>query len=288
MKVGFVTCVKLGFCCMEEIYRIGGRLDLVISLHNHIAPNKSGRIYVDEFCNFHNIPLFKVKNINEASVIQLIKLKEPDWLFIIGWSQIAKKEVLEAPKKGCLGMHPTLLPEGRGRAAIPWAILKGLKKTGVTLFKLDENVDTGPIIDQEIIDIEEKETATTLYEKVIEAHKSLIRKIWPKLVEDTVQWYPQNEELATYWPERKPEDGKISFSMTTEEVDRLVRAVTRPYPGSFIIYNNKKYIIWSGEPHTGIKFGADLFFDENNHLWLRTADGYFEAKDWQEFDIYLI
>jgi len=285
MKAGFVTCVKLGLSCMEEIYRIGGRLDLIITLHDHLAPNKSGRIYVDEFCNVHNIPLIKVKGINEPEAIEAIKYRKLDWLFIIGWSQIARKEVLEAPQKGCLGMHPTLLPEGRGRAAIAWAILKGLKRTGVTLFKLDENVDTGPIIDQETIDIEQRETATTLYYKVMEAHKSLIRKVWPMLEEGTVKWYPQDEKLASYWPERRPEDGRISFLMNTEEVDRLVRAATRPYPGSFITQNNKKYLIWSGEPHPGVNIEVDLHVDENQHLWLKTADGCFEAKDWGVFDL---
>lgn len=282
MKTGFVTCVKLGLSCMEEIYDIGGQLDLVITLHDNLAPNKSGRIYVDEFCRRYDIPVIKIKNINEQEVISAVKEKQLDWLFIIGWSQIAKKEVLEAPKKGCLGMHPTLLPEGRGRAAIPWAILKGLKKTGVTLFKLTENVDAGPIIAQEVIEIAPNENAHTLYSKVIEAHKALMRLVWPMLNENNVKFIPQSEELATYWPERKPEDGEILFNMDTEYVDRLVRAVTRPYPGAFIYLERYKYIIWAGIPHKNFMISSDFLIDASGHLWFRTVDGCFEAFDWEK------
>src|SRR5690554_2083 len=147
IKIGFVTCVQLGLSCMEAIYEANGKLALAITLNDDQARQKSGRVYLDEFCKRKSIPLMKSSHINNKDVIDSIKEADLDWLFIIGWSQIASKELLETPKNGTLGMHPTLLPCGRGRASIPWAILKGLDTTGVTLFKLDEGVDTGPIVD---------------------------------------------------------------------------------------------------------------------------------------------
>ena len=163
MKVAFVTCVQLGRSCIEEILRIGGKLGLLITLEDEQAKNKSGRIYLDDLSQLYGIPLLKIRNINEPAMLQRVKEYGIDWLLIIGWSQIAKPEVLNAPSFGCIGMHPTLLPLGRGRAAVPWAILKGLDRTGVTLFKLDEGVDTGDIIGQEVIELREGITATELY-----------------------------------------------------------------------------------------------------------------------------
>lgn len=282
MRFGFVTCVKLGLACMEEIYKIGGKLNLAITLKDDLAQKKSGRVYIDEFCGKNMIPLVKIKHINDEIAINAIKEHEIDWLFIIGWSQIAGPEVLKAPKKGCLGMHPTLLPEGRGRAAIPWAILKGLDKTGVTLFKLDENVDTGPIIAQEVVIIEPRETASTLYDKIMKAHASLISRVWNELVNNSIKLIPQDESKATYWPGRKPEDGIILPNMTTEEVDRLVRAVTHPYPGAFKKSGNVYYVIWAGIPHTGKMIYEEILKDNKGHLWFKTADGYFEATEWEE------
>ena len=139
---------------MEAIYDVGGKLELSITLHDDKARAKSGRVYIDKFCYAKKIPLLKINNINDAEAVEYVK--QLDWLFIIGWSQIAGKIILGTPTFGVLGMHPTLLPVGRGRASIPWAILHQLSETGVTLIKLDEGVDTGPIVAQFIIPLSSK------------------------------------------------------------------------------------------------------------------------------------
>jgi len=251
--MAFATCVQLGLSCIEEIYRIGGKLDLLITLKDERAKEKSGRVYLDTFAQKNNLLLLKINNINDQEVIEALKSNEIDWLFIIGWSQIAKKEILETPKKGCIGMHPTLLPVGRGRAAIPWAIIKGLKQTGVTMFKLDEGVDTGDIIGQEIIDLDENITATELYERVNKMHIKLISKYWDDIVNDRITLVKQDESKATVWPGRKPEDGELFNNMTMDEADRLVRAVTHPYPGAFYRDGDKIIRIWSAkvDPNKG-------------------------------------
>ena len=133
---------------MEAFYHSGSKLDFAVTLPDDIAKNKSGRVYIDNFCKQNDIPLFKYESINNKTLIETIRKKNIDWLFVIGWSQIASKDFLNSTKKGVIGMHPTLLPEGRGRASIPWAILKNLDRTGVTMFKMDEGVDSGPILDE--------------------------------------------------------------------------------------------------------------------------------------------
>lgn len=246
MKFAFCTCVKIGLSCMEAIYTANGKLDLIITLPDDKAVKKSGRIYVDDFAKKNKIPVIKSAHVNDDQVIDALKKHNIDWLYIIGWSQIASKEVLNAANKGAIGAHPTLLPQGRGRAAIPWAIIKGLNKTGVSFFSMDEGVDTGLILGQEVIPIEKNETATILYEKVNDAHTTLIKNLHPKLELDEVKGVKQDEQEASYWEGRRPEDGELNLSMSVEEVDRLVRATTKPYPGAFIKDGEKKIIIWSG------------------------------------------
>lgn len=244
-KIAFATCVQLGLSCIEEIYRIDGHLDLLITLKDEKAQNKSGRTYLDEIAKAHQAPLLKIDNINDPIVIQTLKDLQIDWLFIIGWSQIARKELLETPTYGCIGMHPTLLPIGRGRAAIPWAILKGLDQTGVTLFKLDEGVDTGDIIGQGVIPLTPQTTATELYEQVNQMHIQLIGQYWERIVNNTVKLTKQDDSMATEWPGRKPEDGEVLPTMTMVEAERLVRAVTHPYPGAFYKKHDGEIIrIW--------------------------------------------
>jgi methionyl-tRNA formyltransferase len=206
---------------------------------------KSGRIYLDEFCDNNCIPLLKSNHINNLEVIEGIRAAGIDWLFIVGWSQVASMEVLNTPRKGVLGMHPTLLPEGRGRAAIPWAILKGLDKTGVSLFKLDDGVDSGPVIAQVEIPLTRDINATKLYSLIEMAHVQLIREAVPSILCSEVSMKPQDESKATVWPGRRPEDGQLNLDGSVHEADRLIRAVTRPYPGAFFYREGIKYIVWS-------------------------------------------
>lgn len=244
MRFGFVTCVQLGLSCMEAIYEAGGELDLAVTLRDDQAVSKVGRVYLDSFCSEHGIDLVKSGNVNDAAVVDAIRAARIDWLFIIGWSQIARPEVLAASSRGALGMHPSLLPVGRGRAAIPWAILKGLAQTGVTLFKLAEGVDTGEIIDQTVIDLQHDTDATELYAAVEKAHVDLMRAAFPKLAADQLVGRPQDDERATYWPGRTAEDGAIDMDGSVHDAERLVRAVTRPYPGAFYVSGGRKTIVW--------------------------------------------
>ena len=270
MKFAFVTCVQIGLSCMEAIYEINGKLDLIISIPDEKAKKKSGRIYVDDFANKHDIQVVKSNHVNDEVVIKAIKKHNIDWLFIIGWSQIASKNVIEAASLGVIGAHPTLLPVGRGRAAIPWAIIKGLDKTGVSFFKMDEGVDTGLILGQEEVLIEETETAQTLYDKVNVAHEILIKKLYTDLLNNNVNEKVQDESKATYWEGRRPKDGEISEMMTINEVDRLVRATTKPYPGAFFIKENRKIIIWSGFP-------SKTKIHQNTNFEISLKDGFFYA-----------
>jgi methionyl-tRNA formyltransferase len=251
MKFAFCTCVQLGMSCIEAALNEGFEFDLLLTLQDHKSKKKSGRIYLDAISEVHDIELLKIDHINDTIVSETLRERGIDWLFIIGWSQIASELTINAPKLGIIGAHPTLLPEGRGRAAIPWAIIKGLKQTGVTFFKMDQGVDTGEILGQQIIPIEDRETATTLYKKIDEAHVSLFLDTLPKLILGNYSLQKQDESKATYWEGRTPADGEIRTSMTPEEVDRLIRATTHPYPGAFYYNRNgEKIIVWNTDELT--------------------------------------
>ena len=244
MRYGFITCVELGLSCIETIYESGSNLELVVTLNDDKASKKSGRVYLDEFCKQNKVDLVKCDHINDSHVSNAILNANIDWLFIIGWSQIAGDDVLEAAKYGTLGMHPTLLPEGRGRAPVPWAIIKGLQKTGVSLFKLDTGVDTGLIGAQIEIPLDPAEDAASLYGKVNHAQSQLMRKAIHLLENNEMAFQVQDESKATFWPGRKPEDGRLDLSGSVIDAERLVRAVTHPYPGAFIHKDGIKVVIW--------------------------------------------
>lgn len=269
MRFGFVTCVQLGLDVMSEIYAIGGELDLVITLEDDQAQSKSGRVWLDDFCSLRSITLFKSRSVNDPKVTKAIEEHAIDWLFIIGWSQIAAPETISASTKGCIGMHPTLLPEGRGRASIPWAILKGLDRTGVTMFQLDSGVDTGPVLASQEISLTEETTATTLYSQVLEAHRLLISRTWKALNEDSLKAVPQDPASGSTWPGRTPRDGEITAEMSVVEATALVRATTRPYPGAFWREDDRVVRVW----------GASTKKTSNNEPTFTCHDGLLVARD---------
>jgi methionyl-tRNA formyltransferase len=246
MRVGFVTCVELGLECIEEVLQFGGTIDAIVTLPTDTAASKSGRVHVEDIAHAHGIACGQFRNVNDPDAVQWLRNQQLDWLFIVGWSQIAKEDVLAVPKQGAIGMHPTLLPQGRGRAAIPWTIIKGLSESGVTMFRLDSGVDSGPIVGQVRFSVDqESEDAASLYSKVLAAHRQLMREVWPHLMNDTLVATAQDESAATYWPGRKPEDGRLTSTMSASEAERLIRATTRPYPGAFVeMPSGERLTIW--------------------------------------------
>ena len=277
MKFGFVTCVQLGLSCIEEIYNCGFKLDIVITLEDSKAVNKSGRVFLDEQCKRQNIKLLKINNINDQNTINFIKNNSIDWLFIIGWSQIANEQILNSARFGVIGAHPTLLPNGRGRASIPWTILKGIKKTGVSFFKLDKGVDTGDLIHQEIISLEKDEDSGTLYEKVKKAHISGISKVINKINTNKLSLIKQDESKSSYWPGRKPEDGEIDLGGSILIAEKLIRATTKPYPGAYIIKDSVKKIIWKSKIVDNIKQRKE------NYLFFK--DGILFLEEYEEIEL---
>lgn len=193
------------------------------------------------------IPIVPIANVNRPEVLAQIRAIAPDYSFVIGWSQICRADFLGIAKIGSIGYHPAPLPENRGRAVIPWTILQNRKTTGSTLFWMDEGADSGDILNQEIFPLDPDETATTLYRKHCESFARMFAHSVQDLKAFKGQKQPQHHSLATYCAKRIAEDGLIDWNQPAADVWRLIRAVTKPYPGAFTFYNRQKLIIWEAE-----------------------------------------
>lgn len=246
-RIGFVTAVQLGLDCMTEISACGRELEIIVTLTDDVAQRKSGRVLLDDYASKYNTILHKTSHINNEDTIEVIEKLSLDYLFVIGWSQLLCNSYFSIVKKAIIGMHPTLLPIGRGRAPIPWTIINGLNKSGVTAFEIKSDADTGDIYGAYEFDVSPTENATTLYDKARGAHVILMREILQKIERGQLVGREQNESQATYWPARRPEDGEIKQNMNMEQIDKLVRGSTRPYPGAFIRTSSGKVTIWSGK-----------------------------------------
>lgn len=208
----------------------------------------SGIADLEPVAREHGVEYMRVDDINEPGLIARIAALEPAVLFVIGWSQLVRRPLLDIPSVGSVGIHPTALPEGRGRAPIPWTIVKGLRRTASTMFFLTEGVDDGDVIGRVDIDVDPREDAGTLYAKHCSAHIELMHRHAMALLHGTAGRTPQDHDRATTWPRRCPEDGRIDPCRPVAEIDRLIRAVTRPFPGAFVDHGDERLLVWRAEP----------------------------------------
>ena len=221
----------------------------IVSLVTRPSGSKNISDYVDlhDFCFKKKIPVIDTNNINDNSTCSKIKSANPDYIFILGWSQILKKNILDLPRKFVVGSHPSLLPEGRGRAPVPWTIIQGLSSSAITLFRMDEGVDSGQILVQKKIDFNAGINATELYNLVAESLGIAFVDFHNKILTNTISFSEQNMTKGSYRSKRTEKDGLIDFNQSAYEIDKLIRAVTHPYPGAYTFYNNQKVRVFHSD-----------------------------------------
>src|SRR5438046_4359875 len=232
MRLVWVSFDVMGRDCLAAAAEAGAEVAAVVTLPGPIDPNRSGQCSFDEIATELGARLIETADVNSPETIAALREADPDLTFVVGWLQLVLDEFIGLPKHGVFGMHPTLLPKHRGRAAIPWAILSGLARTGVTLFEIsDGTADSGPTVGQVEVPISSDETAETLYEKVTAAHVELVRRYVPELLDGSAPRIAQDTRRASAWPKRGPADRIIDWDTRAGYLADWVRAQTRDYPG---------------------------------------------------------
>src|SRR2546423_6067187 len=245
MRLVWVSFDVMGRDCLAAAAEAGADVVAVVTLPGPIDPNRSGQCSFDEIAAELGARLIETADVNSPETIAALRKADPDLIFVVGWSQLVLDEFIGLPRHGVFGMHPTLLPRHRGRAAIPWAILSGLAKTGVTLFQIaNGTADSGRVVGQVDVPIAHDETATTLYDKVTAARLELVRQFVPQLLDGTAERKPQDTRRASAWPKRAPADGIIDWETRAPYLYDWVRAQTRPYPGAFTFLGDDRLVVW--------------------------------------------
>jgi methionyl-tRNA formyltransferase len=245
MRTAWVSFDTIGRDCLEAASEVGAEIVGIVTLPGPIDPNRSGQCAFDDVAARLDASLIETRDVNAPETVNEVRKLEPELVFVVGWSQLVHEAFIASAREGVFGMHPTLLPRHRGRAPIPWAILSGLARTGVTLFEIvDAMADSGAIVGQTVVDIAPDETATTLFARIAEAHVRLVRELVPQLVARTAPRTPQDPRRASSWPRRAPGDGIIDWETRASYLYDWVRAQTRPYPGAFTYLGDEKVIVW--------------------------------------------
>jgi methionyl-tRNA formyltransferase len=249
MRTVWVSFDTMGRDCLEAAVEVGAEIVGVVTLPGPIDPNRSGQCAFDDVAARLGAALIETRDVNALETLNAIRKLEPELAFVVGWSQLVHDPFIALAREGVFGMHPTLLPRHRGRAPIPWAILSGLTRTGVTLFEIvDSTADSGAIVGQVEVEIAPDETATSLFARLADAHVQLVRELVPQLLSRSAPRSRQDPSRASSWPKRVPADGIIDWETRAPYLHDWVRAQTRPYPGAFTYFGDDKVIVWEARP----------------------------------------
>jgi methionyl-tRNA formyltransferase len=182
-------------------------------------------------CAERGVPCHRLETDDQLG--RLMSDCRPDLLLVWGWSRLIPAAVVDEARLGGIGFHPAPLPVGRGRHPLIWSIVLGLRESAVTFFRLAERADAGDILLQRRFVLTPDEDARSLMDKVIVEARAAVPQLADRILsEGQLRGRPQDDRDTITWRKRSSADGLIDFRMTADAIDRLVRALTRPYPGA--------------------------------------------------------
>lgn len=227
----------------------------------------------------HNIEVFQPTSIRDS--YQTILDKNPDIIITCAYGQMIPMEVINFPKYGCINVHGSLLPALRGGAPIHWAIIQGLKKTGITIMSMAKKMDAGDIIAQASLEILDEDILDTLYEKMSFLGRDLLLETLPSIFSRTCCYQVQDESKVTFGFNVTREDAKICFNKTGEEIRNLVRGLNST-PGAYCYLDDKRVKIYDvdyiKEEGTLADFGQIVRISKDG-IFCRCLDGVVQIKE---------
>jgi len=243
-KCIYIGGKQIGVDCLKQLLKYGIKPQLVIAN----IDDKGKDTWYDstlKFARKNNLETISGKKVKDTIVIKAIKSIKSEIIFCIGGTQLIPQEVLEVPTLGCLNIHPALLPKYRGRYSTVHAMFNREKYTGVTIHWMDVGIDSGPIIVQKKITIENSDTAKSLYDKFTKIGVELFTKFLQDFTKGKkIISRSQDNSKATYYPQGLPNGGEIDWNWSGKQIYSFIKSMTfEPFPPVSFKIGNKKMVI---------------------------------------------
>jgi methionyl-tRNA formyltransferase len=276
----------VGVRCLKVLLARGVNVSLVVTHEDNPKEN----IWfgsVAQVCHEHGIAYITPEDPASAELLAQVTALSPDFIFSFYYRHMLPVSILSAAKHGAYNMHGSLLPTYRGRVPINWAVLHGESEIGATLHEMTAKPDAGAIVAQTSVPILPDDTAHEVFGKVVVAAEKTLWDVLPQMLAGKTPSLPNDLSKGSYFGGRKPEDGRIDWNKTAQQVHNLVRAVAPPYPGAFfhvaddkITVNKTRLVSADVASVLNQQYGAKQSFIENGRLYKRCGDGsYLEIVD---------
>ncbi|MFT4144879.1 MAG: methionyl-tRNA formyltransferase [Mobilitalea sp.] len=217
---------------------------------------------VKEVALSHNLPVYQPVKVREPEFLEKLKEMDPEVIIVAAFGQILPKALLDIPPFGCINVHASLLPKYRGAAPIQYSILEGEKETGITIMYMDVGIDTGDMIIQEKLTIDQEETGGSLFNKMADLGAELMARALKSIKDGSAVRTPQNNEEATYVKIIDKQMGRIDFTQSAVKIERMIRGLN-PWPSAFTMLEGKTLKIWLAKVES---------FEDNKELKAETLE----------------
>jgi methionyl-tRNA formyltransferase len=194
----------------------------------------------------HGLTVHQPEKVRAPEFLATFRGLAPDMVVLIAFGQILPKEIIDGPPMGCINVHPSLLPKYRGAAPMSWALIRGEQKTGISVMRMNEGVDSGDILLQEETVIEPGETYDHLHDRLAILGAQCLLRSLEGLACGTIHPLPQDHALATLAPRLKKEDGRIRWEAPARNIVHFVAGLSS-VPGAYTLLDGKVLKIYSAE-----------------------------------------
>ncbi|MEG8947090.1 methionyl-tRNA formyltransferase [Rosettibacter firmus] len=281
MKIVFMGSPEFAIPSLEKLLNTKHSIELVVT-----APDKErGRgkkvlpTPVKEFAIAKGLNVLSPASLKDENFIHQLKEINAD-LFIVVAFRILPKEIYTLPSKGAFNLHASLLPKYRGAAPIQWALINGEKETGVTTFFIEEKVDTGNIILQEKIEINDDDDYGSLHNKLMIIGADAVIKTLELIEKGNYQLIKQDESLSTPAPKITKEICKIDWSKSAIEIHNLVRGLS-PSPCAFFERNGKIFKVFKTKVVDNLNLEQGKIYQTKNEIFIGTSKGTIQILELQ-------
>jgi len=271
MKLIILGTTKFAAKCAEAILDSDDTLSAIISMPTELAPDNSTDLL--GYALRRKVPYHEIADINSEESHRIIASYSPDYI-VSAWPKILKSEILKIPNYYCIGTHPTSLPFNRGRHPLHWLIVLGIRKSHLSFFKMDRNIDNGNILLQLPYTVGLNASIEDLMETVNKAASKGLASLLSYL-RDNPEYLgiPQNTAQANYWRRRTAHDVTIDPRMSTAAIIRLVHSYSSPYPCANLLIEDTCIKITEAHVHDAtLKTSSDIQLMEPGKILLITDE----------------
>jgi methionyl-tRNA formyltransferase len=279
MRIIFMGTPDFAVPCLDALVEAGHDILCVVAQPD--KPKGRGKKLVSpptiQRARALGIPTKQPKRVRRGPFVEWVQQSNADLAVVVAYGRILRKNLLEAPRLGCINVHASLLPKYRGAAPIHWAVINGESKTGVCTMQMDIGMDTGDVLLKRETPIGPEENTGILWDRLSKMGAKLLIKTIEQL--DTISPTQQLHDEATYAPMLEKKDGRIDWNQSAEAICNRIRGVN-PNPGAHTIFRKKPLKIWSALPTEGSGKPGSIIIAKKKVI-VATGSGAIELKEVQ-------